>query len=401
MKLLMVSDSYPPSIGGLGRHVHLLSRELASRGHEVIVFTVGYSDLPQFEEEDKVKVYRLSGFFQRIPFLYKDIASKKSPPTQDWLISKELRRTIKQDKPDIVHTHGWILYSMLPLKDGLKIPLVTTLHDYGFICPKTSLLKQSAVCDEPFTTKCLACGRDQYGVAKSFFTYLAIKLNRGRLKSVNKFIAVSPFVKNVHSKYLGLSDKDIVVLPNFYAPEVSGETTGASNFPEDFILFVGALIPVKGINVLIKAYQKLNTKTKLVLIGARHPDYHYESTENILVIENAPQSIVAEAYRGCRFVILPSIWPDPCPTVAFEAMSRKNAIIASRIGGFTDIVVDAKTGTLVSPNDAEGLSEAMRHLLENPEAAEKMGQKGYQRFIKNYTPNVTVPRIEHVYESLI
>lgn len=402
MKLLMVSDVYPPRISGLGRHVQLLSEELTKRKHKVIVFTIGYPGLPKCEEKAGVRIYRLPGFFQKIPFLYKDAKSKKPPPVQDWLISRELKRIVKEEKPNVVHAHGWILYSILPVKKNFEIPLVATLHDYGLICPKNSLFRQDTICDEPLTTKCLSCGREQYGVVKSLAAYVGVKASKGSLARVGKFIAVSSFVRQVHLKHLALRDDDIVVIHNFYAPREGGEVRTTEGLPEDFILFVGVLVPTKGVDILIKAYQKLNnTKTKLVLIGAKHLAYHYEGTENILVIENASQEVVINAYQRCRFAVFPSIWPDPCPTVAFEAMSHKKAIIASKIGGFTDIVADGKMGILVPPNDAEALSQAMRYLLENSEVAEKMGRKGYERWRQNFTPEVVVPQIEKLYQSLV
>ena len=401
MKILMVSDTYPPITGGLGRHVQLLSQELIKRGHEVVVFTVGYPDLPEYEEKAGVKSYRSQGFFQRSPFLYKDVNNKKPAPICDWLISRKLKQIIKDEKPDIVHAHGWIIYSVLPLKKELKIPLAATLHDYGLICPKTTLLRENTICNEPFTSKCLDCGKSQYGVVKSLATYSGVKMGKARLAKVDKFIAVSSFMEEVHSKYLGLSDKDIVAIPNFYAAEAREEVRTIESLPKDFILFVGALVPTKGVDFLIEAYKKLDTKTKLVLIGGNHLDYRYENTENILVMENAPYVVVMEAYRNCLFAVFPSIWPEPCATVTFEAMSHKKAIIASDRGGFPDIVEDKETGILVSPHNITALSDALTYLLANQNTANTMGQKGYDRWRQNFSPEVIVPKIENLYISLI
>lgn len=394
----MLADSYPPRIGGLGRHVQLLSRQLTKRGHKVTVFTIGYPDLPNYKEENGVKVYRFFGFFQKIPLLFKDPAHKKPPPTRDWLIARELRRIVKKEKPDIIHAHGWIVFSTLPLKKNLKVPIVTTLHDYGLICPKTTLLKDGSVCDKPFTSKCLACGRDHYGALKSFTIYFATKLNKRLLTSVDKFIAVSSFVKQVHLKYLGLGDDVITVIPNFYAPATNEEFGITNIFPKDFVLFVGALNPAKGVAILIEAYRKLATKTKLVLIGAKQPGYQYKGMENILIIENAPHEILMEACRNCRFAIFPSVWPEPFGIVLLEAMSHRKAVIACKTGGITDIVVDRETGILVPPNDSEGLSNAIRYLLENPEVANHMGQKSYERWRQFFSPETVVPKVEELYK---
>lgn len=400
MKILMLAQDYPPIIGGGARHVQSLSRDLARRGREVIVCVARAPGLPRYEQEEGIKILRLQGSFQRIPFLYKDPMRRWQPPVQDWLMTKQLRRIIQEERPDVIHVHGRVLYSALPLKRDFKIPLVATLHFYGFLCPKGSLFTdKSALCDEPFTTKCIACGRDFYGWVKSLAAYYGVKTGKKGLESVDKFIAVSSFVKQVYAKHLGLSDKDLVMIPNFYGPEAQNEK--ADDLPADFILFVGALIPHKGVDALIEAYQKLNIQTKLVLIGYVHPDYRYKSAENILVIENAPHGAVMEAMSRCRFAVFPSTWPEPFGLVVIEAMSQKKAIIASDMGGLRDIVVDGETGILVPPNDSHKLAEAMSYLLEGPELTSQMGAQGYQRFIENYTPEVIVPMIEHVYESLI
>jgi len=118
-------------------------------------------------------------------------------------------------------------------------------------------------------------------------------------------------------------------------------------------------------------------------------------------MEDAPHSVVMQAISKCKFTIFPSLGPDPAPTVAYEAMSQKRAIIASDVGGLKDIVVDGKTGILVPPNDSDRLSEAISRLLQSPETASKMGERGYERFVRNYTPDVVVPMLIDVYESLI
>jgi len=401
MKILILSAAYFPIISGGVRHVQSLSQELAKRGHQVDVCTIGQRDSPKYHEEEGLKIYAFEGFFQKVPLVFKDPALKFHPPAQDPLITKELRRVIEEEKPDILHAHGWIVYSVLPLKKELKIPMVVTLHDYGFICPTRILMNKNVVCDKYVSSSCIVCGKSLYGFIKSLAAYYGVKRNKSKLESVDKFIAVSSFVKEAHSKALRLSDEDIAMIPNFYAAEADAEEEKAVNLPEDFILFVGFITPFKGVNVLIEAYQKLDTETKLVLIGAKDPDYHYKSTENILVIENAPHSVVMQAMSTCKFAVFPSIWPDPAPTVAFEAMSQKRTVIASDIGGLKDIVVQGETGILVPANNPDKLGEAMDYLLERSETASEMGERGYDRYMKTYTSDVVVPMIINIYENLI
>jgi glycosyltransferase involved in cell wall biosynthesis len=401
MKILMLSDFYPPVIGGMERHVQLLSEGLTKRGHKVTVCTVGHKHLPVFRVENGVKVFRFRGFFQRIPFLFKDLERKYHPPIRDWMITKKIGKLIETEKPDIIHAHGWITYSVLPLKKKLTIPLVVTLHDYGFVCPKRILMNGNEICEEPFKYNCIECGKESYGVIKSFFSFYGVYSNKSKLKLVDKFIAVSSFVKEVYSRHLALSNKKIAVIPNFYDVEKRNPVLVENKtLPEDFILFVGVLAPSKGVDVLIEAYNTLNIETKLVLLGKHHPNFPYEGNKNIMIIEDVPHEIVMEAYSKCRFVVIPSKCADSGPIVAVEAMSCKKAIIASNIGGLRDIIVNGKTGMLVPFNDSKKLTQAIRFLLKSPSTANEMGKNGFKRFMRNYTSDIVVPKIEKIYANL-
>ena len=400
MKALMLSDFYPPIIGGLERHVQLLSEGLTKRGHKVAVCTIGHENLPNFKVESGVKVFRFRGFFQRIPFLFKDPERKYHPPTKDWMITKKLEKVIETEKPDIVHAHGWITYSVLPLKKKLGIPLVVTLHDYGFVCPKRTLMNGNEICKEPFKHNCIECGKELYGFIKSFFSFYGVNSNKSKLKLVDKFIAISSFVKEAYSRYLNLGNKEIVIIPNFYEEEnLKSQEPGM--FQEDFILFVGVLSPHKGVDVLIKAYNRINTKTKLVLIGPKNPDYSYSSSKNIIIIQNAPREAVLEAYSKCKFVVIPSIWPEVFGLVALEAMAFKKSVIASNIGGLKDIIENTRTGLLIPPNDHEKLARAIEYLLNRPTLAQVMGKRGYDRFLKCFSSSKVVPLIENVYREVM
>lgn len=405
MKILLLSDFYPPIMGGMEKHVLLLARALERKGHEVIVYTVGHEKLPKIAEENGVKVIRSRGFFQKMPFLFKEAEKKYHPPLQDLLITNELKSIINRERPDILHAHGWILYSAMPLRKRLNVPLVATLHDYGLICPKRTLMTGYRICNETFKSKCISCGRDAYGLMKSFFSYYGVKSNKNQLKIVDKFIAVSSFVKKAHLRHLALNADDIVVIPNFYESEEDAKLNvrvrDYGGLPEDYILFVGALAPYKGVDLLIEAYKRIDTKTKLVLVGTKQPTHRYQTTKNIIIVEDAPNNVVKEAYSRCRFVVIPSVWPEPFGLVALEAMALKKPIIASGVGGLNDIVQNNETGLLVPPNDLRELEKAIRYLLKRPTLAHDMGVKGDHRLVGNFSREKIVSQVESVYEEVI
>jgi len=407
MKILMMSDLYPPVIGGGEIHVQALSRALRKRGHEVAVCTIGNSrpTVSHCTTEEGIRVYRMEGVFQKMPFLFKDPTRRWHPPIPDPLLTREINKIIRKEKPNVLHAHGWILCSYLPLERKFAIPLILTLHSYGFICPKKNLMRGNTICKEPFTEGCVACGSQSYGFIKSFFAYRGVKSTRDKLALVNKFIAVSSFVKEVYSKHLDIDDKRIIVIPNFYDSGQKDiddvDLVESANLPEDFILFVGALTPFKGVDTLIKAYDKMGDKTKLVLIGTQHPGYNYTKRRGVTVIENASRRTVLRAYSKCRLVVIPSIWPEPFGLVALEAMSYSKPIVASRVGGLQEVVVDGVTGILVPPSNPRKLAEAITKILQDTDMCQKMGGLGYKRLITLFSVDQVVSKVENIYESAI
>jgi len=174
----MVSDFYPPIVGGMEREVQLLSEGLSKKDCEVAVCTIKQESLPKFREENGVKVYRLEGLFQKLPFLFKTFEMKYHPPVVDWFVTNRLKDIIEKEEPDVIHTHGWILHSVLPLKKKFDMPLCVSFHDFGFICPRRSLpIHRRSFCNDPLSKNCIICGRETYGLIKSFFVYLGIKSN--------------------------------------------------------------------------------------------------------------------------------------------------------------------------------------------------------------------------------
>src|SRR5689334_9737820 len=115
MRILMLSQFYPPFFGGEERSVYSLSVEMAARGHDVAVATVWSRGLAEFEVKDGVRIFRVRTTAQRASFLYADPAHSHAPPIPDPELTVALWRIMVMEKPDIVHAHNWIVHSFLPL----------------------------------------------------------------------------------------------------------------------------------------------------------------------------------------------------------------------------------------------------------------------------------------------
>ncbi|MGB9802180.1 MAG: glycosyltransferase [Desulfofundulus sp.] len=98
--------------------------------------------------------------------------------------------------------------------------------------------------------------------------------------------------------------------------------------------------------------------------------------------------------------VLPST-TEGLPLTILEAMAAGKPVIASRVGGLPEVVVDGETGFLVPPGDPQALARALAQLLVNRQKAEEMGQKGKQRVMQHFTVQTMVRKIEEEYKAAL
>ncbi len=404
MRILMLAQFYPPTMGGEEQLVRTLSTELVARGHDVAVATLWHEGLAEFQLDQGVRVYRIRGTLQRAEGLFTESGRRHAPPFPDPELTLALRRVVVREQPQIVHAHNWLVHSFLPLKAWSGAKLIMSLHDYSMVCAKKSLMYREAPCSGPGLMKCLRCASDNYGVAKGVTSVLA---NWGmgvvERSAVDLFLTVSQATA-IGNGLVG-SQLPFQVIPNFLPQneDISGGNWDSylQQLPnEDFLLFVGDIRRFKGIDILLEAYTNLTNAPPLVLIGRKCADGPTAFPHNVFVLNSWPHGAVMEAWRRSMLALLPSVGMETFGIVALEAMAAGQPVIASRIGGIPDVVVDGKTGLLVPPGDPVALRLALEHLLADPALRERMGQAAKQR-ASQFQASSVVPRIEHIYQEVI
>ena len=188
--------------------------------------------------------------------------------------------------------------------------------------------------------------------------------------------------------------------PNFVPDDVASIDAAASSIraelPAEYLLFVGAMGRHKGIEVLLEAHSQLPGAPPLVLLGSRWPDSPSTFPPNTQVVLDVPHASVMAAMAGSLAVLIPSIYPDACPTVAMEAMASRRPVIASRIGGLPDLVDDEETGLLVPADDAGALAAALHRVVADASLRQRMGDAGIVK-VRAFMVSAVVERLESAY----
>lgn len=403
MRILMLAQNYPPIAGGEEQHVRNLSIELVRRGHEVAVACLQNEHHTEFFADEGVRVYPIGGMLQRIPLLF-STGRRFAPPFPDPETTRALRQIIARERPEIVHAHNWLVYSFLPLKASSGASLVLTLHDYSLACPqKRFMYHNEVVCDGPRLRKCLACASDYYGAPKGVTTTIAHRMmGHSERSKVDMFLPVSRAVADGNG--LTGSTLPYQVIPNFVPDNVAERRTNGSplmaNLPtQEFILFVGDLSRDKGVRFLLDAVNEMEDCPPVVLIGRVGRETPTKLPKNVTLLPGWPHDAVMEAWHASALALAPSLFPDPCPTVAMEAMATGSPVIGSRIGGLVDIVADGETGLLVTPGDVVALRAAIKRLMGDHALRERMGQASKRR-VAAFQVSAVVPQIERVYQNM-
>lgn len=175
------------------------------------------------------------------------------------------------------------------------------------------------------------------------------------------------------------------------------ELRSSLGIPTDSIVvgFVGRLVRDKGIETLFDAWSRIRQQFAsafLLLIGPFEdgdplPKHVREGllSDPRVKVTRTDWGQAAPWYSTMDVVAFPSL-REGFPNVPMEAAAMSLPVVAARVGGSTDAVVDTETGLLVEPRDASSLAEALTQLLSDPALARRLGAQGRKRALADYRP---------------
>lgn len=178
------------------------------------------------------------------------------------------------------------------------------------------------------------------------------------------------------------------------------------------VLFVGRLLPHKGIDTLIQA---ATAEMKVEVIGRpAHPQYlealkRLSDGKNVVFRHDCADDDIVDAYRRAVCVVLPSVYrtmygnespvPELLGQTLLEGMACGTAAICTDVASMPEIVVDGVTGFIVPPNDPDALRARLQRLLAEPSTVESMGRAARERVTQKFTWSSVVDRCLEAYRG--
>ena len=355
---------FPPHIGGVGVHIHTLSKELVSQGHDVYVITYPHKDI---KDIDGIHVIGTKGL--NIPGV-RGLMFKKNA-------KKALENLLEHEDIDIIHGHYLFPAGAAAVEVG---------NEHGI------------------KTYVTAHGSDMFEVYKKQPVMRSTIKNV--LKKADGIFAVSNALRHeiIATGVSGISNKTKIcwnsVDINKFNPY--GDTSFKNEFgltDKPIVLFVGNLIKRKNVESLLEAKKITRSPYYLVIVG---DGPLFKKLNKKVVDENIRDVIfmgsrndVESIIPSCDVLILPS-FSESFGLVLIEALACGKPVIGSNVGGITEIITE-DVGLFVNPNKVSSIAQAIDNIMDDDYLRERLSSNARDRAL-NFS-KVNVPYDEVKYEK--
>ena len=374
--IVAMSGMYPASIGGPEVYIYYLTKELAARDNELYIFT-------RVEHRtDLRKLKRISKEISNIhiyPLIMKynisDLLNLPSFLRQFIKITKRFGKVVK--KLDVIH------YNAPPVDITFVFPLLAKHHSkiqtyflhHGLFAEMGDILSNYGM---PTQFKV---------IFQNLFRFLAKMKSFTRVIVPNNY-ALDLALKNGVSKTQTFRIRVGVNVLKFH----KANPFDLEGRPK--ILFVGRLAKIKGVDILLKAFNKLLPKYPqaiLYIVGKGEYKSDLERLTKTLSIEKSvrflgfvPDEDLPRYFKSCDIFVVPSFRENQ-PITILEAMASHSPVIATNIEGIDEIIKHEENGLLVPKNDVESLENGIMRLLEDEKLYDTLSKNGFATVERNHS----------------
>lgn len=420
-----------------------LARELKARGHEPYVFAAKRSVPVHDIEPGALEDYEYAGIpVRRVGRPAEGLSKPYVLDYENEVMARRAREYAREVRPDIIHAMHFqgLSASVIPAFKELGVPIVYTATDFWTVCPVVDLRRHDgAMCRGPDIAHCPRCiaSRHPNSPLKKRLDLLPNAALRAigsisetrlsdRSRPLQQFRALKerPGVIREQVKLV-----DHVIAPTrltrdlLAANGIGDENTGVSHYGIDVsdivdaprnrnvppplrVGFIGTLRSHKGPDILVRAFKKLPEKMEATLrIHGNLEGFKPFMRELREVIGDDgridlagtfPPERIGHVLSEIDVLVVPSRWYENTPLVVYSAFAAGTPVIATDLGGLSEVVRHEENGLLFALEDDEDLARQLRRLVEEPGLLERL-RSGIGH-VKTVEENVT--ELEELYASL-
>lgn len=375
MTILQANKFYYPRWGA-DRYFFDLCHWLRDAGHTVVPFAMKHSEnaptpydryFPSF-----VQTERVSAGWQGLRTVGRMAYSLEA--------RRKLAHLVHDTRPDVAHLHNvytQLSPSILHTLHAMRVPVVMTVHDHHLVSPQYDRPAEGAARDVK--------GMGVWEAARTKFhkgSFLASLLQAGvfsfhrRLglyeRFVDLFLCPSQYMAN-ELLSAGFPPEKVRVVPFGIDAAAIRPAYGHAGY----VLFVGRLMPVKGVETLVEAARLLPHLPFRIVGSGPHEAFlrrQAEGLANVTFAGYRSGDALDEEYAGALAVAVPSRMRETFGLVALEAMARGKPVVASDSGALPEVVADGHTGILVPPMDPGAWAAALDRLSQDEPLRTSLGR---------------------------
>jgi glycosyltransferase involved in cell wall biosynthesis len=411
MKIVLPVHHFPPRhTAGAELYTFRLARWLIEHGHAAEVVCVDAIDVG---EPGKLQVAQ--DMYQQIPVWRLSYNIMASPERSRWnfdnpLIGQWFADYLSRFQPDIAHFQAGYLLSAAPFKAAAAahVPMLLTLHDFWFLCPRITLQHGDGSLCETVPTEPVGCAwcectsQRRYSVTDRLSAGLVgAVVRKTALQSQTAIIAerrseLAHVLQLIHTAIAPSQ-----YLANRYAPAIALSKLKVLRYGLDLsrflpkqprsdgspirIGFTGQIAPHKGVHLLVDAFRQLRANTQpieLHIYGGleARPDYvaslrELANGDNRIHLHGRFENAQAPAIlAGLDLAVVPSVWYENSPLAISEAHAAGVPVITSRLGGMAELVHHNIDGMHFAPNDTADLVRVLQQIVDNPALLTQLAQ---------------------------
>lgn len=407
MRILIVNAFHFPG-GGDSTYAFNLAALLRGKGHKVAFFAM--QDGRNISDEnsdlfvshiDFTELNRRKSLLSGLKIMRRVIYSTDA--------RTKFGRLIKRFQPDIVHLqniHAHITPSVIFEAKAQGLPVVWTLHDHKLVCPNSHFRIDAT------NEICLACN------SSSYFRAVFKKCKKGSMLAsamaaleayahrfmhvrdkIDAFLSPSAFLRDMLLER-GFSPEAVLHLPLFIPDSMFSHERKSKGY----LLFLGRVVPQKGILNLIDSC-KLAPEISVIIAGSvgRPLDEQLPALlpDNARYVGMKQADEVRHLLSESSAVLVPSLCFENQPFSILEAFAAGKPVIASDLGGMSELVRNSNGGLLVPPGDARALAESMKWIASHTSQANEMGQIARDYAMKTHSVQSHYNRLTKVYERVL